>query len=121
MVLDTNSAREGIERVIGKAMGLSAEEAAWGIREVVNENMASAFRPPKGAATCRPRHWLLSVVPGRFMPTEWRANLASKSVPRAAGVFSALGFLVTPVSYEVSRTTVMRLSGATGEFGVLVS
>jgi N-methylhydantoinase A len=33
-------------------------------------------------------------------------------VPRGAGVFSALGFLVAPVAFEVSRTRPMRLASA---------
>ena len=33
-------------------------------------------------------------------------------MPRGAGVFSALGFLVAPVSFEVSRTRPMRLANA---------
>jgi N-methylhydantoinase A/oxoprolinase/acetone carboxylase beta subunit len=33
-------------------------------------------------------------------------------VPRAAGVFSALGFLASPVSFEVARTALTRLESA---------
>jgi N-methylhydantoinase A len=42
------------------------------------------------------------------------------AVPRGAGVFSALGFLVAPVAFEVSRTAPVRLAHAdAGRLGAL--
>jgi N-methylhydantoinase A len=116
MALDLASARAGIEREVAKPLGLTLEQAAWGIHEVVNETMASAIRmyvAEKGgdlaAATM--------IAFGGAGPVH-ADGLARKLgvprvlVPRGAGVFSALGFLVAPVSFEVSRTRPVRLADA---------
>ena len=44
MSLDVAAAREAIRRDVAEPLGLSVEEAAWGIHQIVNESMASAAR-----------------------------------------------------------------------------
>ena len=110
MRLDVKGARAGIDSVIGAALDLSTLEAAWAIHEVVNENMASAIRmyaAEKGVDLTR-----TAVVayggagPGHADDCARRLGCSRVIVPRGAGVFSAVGFLVAPVSYEVARTHV---------------
>jgi len=116
MALDVAAARAGIDREIAKPLGLTVEQAAWGIHEVVNENMAAAIRmyaAEKGGDLAAST----MVAFGGAGPVH-ADGLARKLgvprllVPRDAGVFSALGFLVAPVSFEVSRTRPVRLAGA---------
>jgi len=44
MTLDVEGAREAIRQHIAEPLGLSVEQAAWGIHRLVNEDMASAAR-----------------------------------------------------------------------------
>ncbi|HSD40290.1 MAG TPA: hydantoinase/oxoprolinase family protein, partial [Burkholderiales bacterium] len=44
MKLHREAAAESIERRIARPLGLSTEQAAWGIHRVANEEMANAFR-----------------------------------------------------------------------------
>lgn len=116
MALDLAAARAGIEREVAKPLGLTVEQAAWGIHEVVNENMASAIRMyvaekggELGSSTM--------IAFGGAGPVHADGLARKLGVPRVlvpagAGVFSALGFLVAPVSFEVSRTHPVRLADA---------
>jgi N-methylhydantoinase A len=114
MALDVDGARAGIERDVAKPLSLTLPEAAWGIHEVVNESMASAIRmyvAEKGGDLSRST----LVAFGGEGPVH-ADGLARKLgvprllVPRGAGLISALGFLVAPVSFEVARTHPVRLA-----------
>jgi N-methylhydantoinase A len=113
MKLDLEAARRGVEQAVANPLGMSVEQAVWGIHEVVNENMASAARihiAEKGGDFSN----TTLIAFGGAGPVH-ADGLARKLgatrmlVPRGAGVFSALGFVVAPVSFEVSRTHVVRL------------
>jgi len=114
--LDLAGARAAIEREVAKRLGLGVEDAAWGIHEVVNENMASAIRmyvAEKGGDLGS----AAMVAFGGAGPVHAdgmarKLGVRRLVVPRGAGVFSALGFLVAPVSFEVSRTRPVRLAQA---------
>ena len=114
MALDAEACEAGIMRAIGDPLGLSCLEAAWGIHDVVNENMASAIRTyvaEKGGDLGN----TTIVAMGGAGPVH-ADRLARKLgvgrviVPRGAGAYSALGFLVAPVSFEVARTQIMALA-----------
>jgi len=116
MPLDRAGARHGIESEVGKRLSLPAEEAAWGIHEVVNENMASAIRMYVAEKGGDLAHTTLIAFGGagpvHADGVARKLGVPRLLVPRGAGVFSALGFLVAPVSFEVSRTRPMRLAHA---------
>jgi N-methylhydantoinase A len=116
MTLDLAGARHGIEREVGKRLSLPVEEAAWGIHEVVNENMASAIRMYVAEKGGDLAHTTLIAFggagPGHADGVARKLGVPRLLVPRGAGVFSALGFLVAPVSFEVSRTRPVRLAQA---------
>ncbi|MDA7947756.1 MAG: hydantoinase B/oxoprolinase family protein [Hyphomicrobiaceae bacterium] len=114
MALDAGACEAGLMRAIGEPLGLSCLEAAWGIHDVVNENMASAVRTyvaEKGGDIGN----TTIVAIGGAGPVH-ADRLARKLgvgrviVPRGAGAYSALGFLVAPVSFEVARTQIMPLA-----------
>jgi N-methylhydantoinase A/oxoprolinase/acetone carboxylase beta subunit len=114
MRLDIAGAKAGIEGDVGQPLGLSVVEAAWGVHEVVNENMASAIRmhvAERGGDLSR----ITLVAFGGAGPVHaWglaqSLGIPRILVPRGAGVLSALGFLVAPVSFESSRTRPSRFS-----------
>jgi N-methylhydantoinase A len=116
MALDEAAARTAIEREVGKRLALTIEEAAWGIHEVVNENMASAIRmyvAEKGGDLANSALVAFGGAgPVHADGVARKLGVPRLLVPRGAGVFSALGFLVAPVSFEVSRTHPVRLAQA---------
>ena len=124
MALDAGACEAGLTRVIGEPLKLSCLEAAWGIHDVVNENMASAIRTyvaEKGGDLGD----TTIVAMGGAGPVH-ADRLARKLgvgrviVPRGAGAYSALGFLVAPVSFEVARTQIMALDACDADaLGIL--
>jgi N-methylhydantoinase A len=113
MALEPEPARAAVDAAVGAALGLKTLEAAFGISEVVEENMANAARvhavergKELGARTL--------IAFGGAAPIH-AARLAEKlgisrvMIPPGAGVGSALGFLMAPVAYEVARSRYVRL------------
>ena len=112
--LDRCRAEEAIAGRVGAELGLDARMAALGVSEMVDENMSGAARTHaiewgKGLAG------RTVIAFGGSAPIH-AARLADKLgldrflVPGDAGVGSAVGFLLAPISYEVVRSRHMRLS-----------
>jgi N-methylhydantoinase A len=103
-----------IDAAVGGPLGLDRMTAAFGISEVVDENMANAARVHAvengedlstftmiafgGAAPLHAGRLCQKLGIGRFL------------VPPGAGVGSAIGFLRAPFSFEATRSAYMRLS-----------
>jgi len=113
MELELGKAQKAITERICKTMGLSLPEAAWGIYEMVNENMADSARTyamEKGIDLPK----FSMVVLGGAGPVHaygiaLKLKLKKIICPLRAGVLSALGFLVAPASFELSRSYVTAL------------
>ena len=112
--LDRERASQAVDRFVGAALGLTTAAAAAGLQEMVDENMANAARA-HAAEWGKSMAGRALVAFGGSAPLH-AARLADKLgldrivVPAAAGVGSAVGFLLAPVSYEVVRSRYMRLS-----------
>jgi len=104
MALDVDAARAAIEREVASKLGLSVEEAAWGIHTIVNENMANAARVHAVERGKDPKALPLFAFGGAgpVHATGVAAALGSPVVvaPRAAGVMSAFGFLTAPLAFD---------------------
>ena len=110
---DSEAALAALSAKIGAAAGLDATHAAYGICEIVDENMANAAR-------VHAIEWGKDIAArtmiafGGAAPLH-AARLAEKLgidtviVPPDAGVGSAIGFLMAPIAYEVVRSRYMRL------------
>ena len=110
---DADAALAALSAKIGEAAGLDATHAAYGICEIVDENMANAAR-------VHAIEWGKDIAArtmiafGGAAPLH-AARLAEKLgidtviVPPDAGVGSAIGFLMAPIAYEVVRSRYMRL------------
>jgi N-methylhydantoinase A len=114
MRLDVDAARRGIEDVVGAPLGYAALDAAWAVHEVVNENMAAAMRM-YATEKAGDLDKVTLVAFGGAGPVHAdgfarKLGVRKLPVPRGAGVFSAFGFLVAPVAYEVSRTRIAPLA-----------
>ena len=105
MELDVEAAGEAIEREIGSKLGLSVDEAAWGIHTIVNENMANAARIHAVERGKDPGGLPLFAFGGAgpVHATGVASALGSPAVvaPLAAGVMSAFGFLTAPLAFDL--------------------
>ncbi|MGE0875603.1 MAG: hydantoinase/oxoprolinase family protein [Burkholderiales bacterium] len=106
--LDAQAAARAIEAGLGKALGFSAEQGAFGIAEVVEENMANAARV-HAVERGKELAGRTMIAFGGAAPLH-AARLADKLgmdrvlIPSGAGVGSAVGFLLAPVAFETVRT-----------------
>ncbi len=106
--LDTAASARAIERDIGAPLGFPPEHAAFGIVEVVEENMANAARV-HAVERGKELAGRTLIAFGGAAPLH-AARLADKLaidqvvIPTGAGVGSAVGFLLAPVAYETVRT-----------------
>lgn len=107
MTLDLPAARAAVATV-AERIGLSVEEAAWGIHKVVTESMAAAARVHLVEKGKDPRRYAMVGFGGAgpaHAPAVARAlGVAEVIVPPASGAASALGFLSAPLSFESVRT-----------------
>ena len=114
MHLDRKAARAALETQIAAPTKLTLTDAAWGIHNIVDENMANASRVLAvekgvdltdytmiafgGAGPVHAFNVCRKLGIGRFL------------VPHVAGVASALGFLVAPLSFDFIRTYILKLT-----------
>jgi N-methylhydantoinase A len=114
IALSAKASGAAIDAAVGGQLGLDRMTAAFGIAEVVDENMANAARVHAvengedlagftmiafgGAAPLHAGRLCQKLGVGRFL------------VPPGAGVGSAIGFLRAPFSFEATRSAYMRLS-----------
>jgi len=115
VTLQPDSAAQALEAEVGAALGLDGTTSAFGVCELVDENMANAAR-------VHAIEWGKDVASrtmiafGGAAPLH-AARLAEKLgierivVPVGAGVGSAIGFLRAPIAYEVVRSRYQILSG----------
>ncbi|MBC94359.1 MAG: methylhydantoinase [Rhodospirillaceae bacterium] len=108
MRLDRDAAERAIRNTLSEKTGLTPIEAAAGVHEIVNENMASAARvyvAEKGQAPSK-----LSLVafggagPVHALGLARKLGCPKVIVPPFSGVMSSLGLLAAPVAFERSRT-----------------
>lgn len=99
---------------IGDHLEMSAMEVAYGVAEVVDENMANAARV-HAVENGEDLSEYTMIAFGGAAPLH-AGRLCEKLgvdrclVPTGAGVGSAIGFLRAPFSFEANRTVFMRLS-----------
>ena len=114
IALSVEAARKALASDVGAPLGLDASGAAFGVSEVVDENMANAARVhavENGEDLAR----YAMIAFGGAAPLH-AARLCEKLgidrfiVPPRAGVGSAVGFLRAPFSFEATRSLYMRLS-----------
>jgi N-methylhydantoinase A len=111
--LDRAAAAGAMRRGIGERLQLSAELAALGVSEMVDENMANAARvhaieSGKDAGS-RTLIAFGGAAPLHAVRVAEKLGISHVLVPANAGVGSAVGFLRAPVSYELVRSHLQRL------------
>jgi N-methylhydantoinase A len=117
IALDADAAGEALGYGVGKRLGLSPTMAATGVSEMVDENMANATRM-HAIESGKDAGARVLIAFGGAAPLH-AARVAEKLgidrilIPTGAGVGSAIGFLRAPISYEIVRSHLVRLSGFT--------
>ena len=113
MTLDAARVTQAIEQHVARPLGLSAAEAAAGIHDVVNENMAAATRMHAAEKGQDPRRFTLIAFGGAGPVHAYGLarllKLRRIIYPFGAGVTSALGMLVAAPSTDLVRSYVSRL------------
>ena len=108
MSLDIEGARRQIQQKIGDPLGMSIEEAAWGIHQIANENMANAARVHSLERGKDPRRFPLFAFGGGGPVQAYRIALSLGSpqllAPLGAGVMSTVGFLSAPLAFDFVRS-----------------
>jgi N-methylhydantoinase A len=113
MRLDRGAALRAIEEKVARPLGLDTVEAAWGIHQVVNENMANAARVHAIERGKDPRAYLLFAFGGAGPVHAYRVartlGVPGFIAPLGAGATSAFGFLCAPLSFDLVRSLYGRL------------
>ena len=112
--LYTERATQALDIHIGSKLYMEAVEAAWGVAEMVDENMANAARV-HAVENGEDLSEYTMIAFGGAAPLH-AARLCEKLgirrclIPQGAGVGSAIGFLRAPFSFEANNSVFMQLS-----------
>ena len=112
--LHTSHSASALDSALGKPLGMDAQTAAFGLAEVVDENMANAARV-HAVENGEDLAGYTMIAFGGAAPLH-AGRLCEKLgvdrllVPAGAGVGSAIGFLRAPFSFEATRSLYMKLS-----------
>ncbi|MGI9521662.1 MAG: hydantoinase/oxoprolinase family protein [Hyphomicrobiaceae bacterium] len=102
-----------IERHVGETLGSDVEMAAYGISEIVDENMANAARvhAVERGVSISDRTLIAfgGAAPLHAARLAEKLDIARIIIPKGAGVGSAIGFLRAPAAYEIVRSRYVRL------------
>ncbi|HTR86108.1 MAG TPA: hydantoinase/oxoprolinase family protein [Reyranella sp.] len=111
--LSPDKAGAAVDKAVGGPLQLARLDAAFGVSEIVEENMANAARV-HAVERGKELQDRTMIAFGGAAPIH-AARLAEKLginrvlVPSGAGVGSAVGFLMAPVAYEVVRSRYVQL------------
>ena len=109
--LKSDAALTAIKVSIADSLGTDSMEAAKGIAEIVDENMAAAARShaSEWGKSLQQRTLIAfgGAAPLHAARLVEKLDLSGVLIPKDAGVGSAIGFLNAPISFEVVRSSHM--------------
>ena len=114
IVLSAELSSSAVTNAVGEALGMDATSAAFGISEVVDENMANAARV-HAVENGKTLSDFTMIAFGGAAPLHAgrlceKLGISRYLVPPGAGVGSAIGFLRAPFGFEATRSIYMRLA-----------
>lgn len=113
--LDVSAARRAIDARIAKPLGMTIEEAAWGIRTILDSRMADLLRRMTVERGYDPKTFALFANGGAGPSHAWAMaadlGLDGFIVPAAATALSALGTAVSDFQFNTERATYVRVQG----------
>jgi len=108
MTLDRAASEQVIQQNIAKPLGLDLTAGAWGIHEIINEDVARAFRIHASERGVDYRNCSMIAFGGsgpvHALRVACKLKIPRVVLPLGAGVFSAFGLLVSPLSFDVLRS-----------------
>lgn len=114
IALYPDPSRAALAAHVGDTLELDAVEAAFGVSEVVDENMANAARVHAVENGEDPTDYTMIAFGGAAPLHAGRLceklGIDRLLVPAGAGVGSAIGFLRAPFSFEATRSAYMRMA-----------
>jgi N-methylhydantoinase A len=114
MPLDVELAKEAVKTQVANPLGLSLEEAAEGILEVVNANMTRGIRRVSVERGHDLRHFCMFAFGGggplHAADLASGLNIPKILIPISPGVNSAVGLLIADFRYDYSKTFLTELS-----------
>lgn len=117
MALNAADARTAIEREVATPLGLSVDDAAFGIREIANANMARAIQMVTVERGLDPRDFTLLAFggsgPNHACDLARILSIPKVLFPAAPGVFTATGMLSGAVEHYFIRSLHARLEDLT--------
>ncbi|MGB7946401.1 MAG: hydantoinase/oxoprolinase family protein, partial [Candidatus Binatia bacterium] len=112
MTLELDRARQALAR-LAEPLRMNVEQAAWGVHQIVNENMANAARAHLGERGKDPRRMPLYAFGGAGPVHGYRVaeilRLPALISPFGAGVGSTFGLLAAPLAFDFVRSAYSRL------------
>ena len=101
--------RKAIKRSISEVLDIDVSRAAWGIHEVINEDVARAFRVHASEVGFDYRNCAMIAFggsgPAHALRVAKKLRIPKVIFPVGAGVMSAIGLLTTPISYATLRSS----------------
>ncbi|MBA3507461.1 MAG: hydantoinase/oxoprolinase family protein [Betaproteobacteria bacterium] len=119
MPLDAGASRDALQRRLAEPLGIDVVRAAWGVHEVINEDVAKAFRVHASERGVDYRRCSM-IVFGGSGPIHGSRIARKLRIPRVicpsgAGVMSAFGLLSSPVGFELVQSLRTALATITPE------
>ena len=108
MKLDKGASEIAIDKNVGLPLSLSTLRASWGIHDSASEDIARAFRIHAAERGFDYRNATMVAFGGsgplHAMGVAEKLKIPRVVFPIGAGVYSALGLLASPLSFELSRS-----------------
>lgn len=106
MALDVDAAAAAMRRRIAEPLGLTVEQAAWGVHTIVNERMAAATRAHAAERGVDLRRFAMIAFggagPAHAYALARKLGISSVICPFGAGVASAIGCLAAPPAVDLA-------------------
>ncbi len=108
MPLDVDKATAAIKTHVADPLGFTVAEAAAGMYQVINVNMAAAVREVSVKQGADPRDFPLVVAggagPNHACMIAWELEIPLLLVPRESSIFCAAGMLMSDLEHDFVRT-----------------
>ena len=112
-VLEPGAAAAAVREHVASPLDIDLVAAAWGIHEIVNENMAAAMRTHFVERNRDPRRYTLvafgGAAPAHACALARKTSIGEVVVPFGAGATSAFGLLMAPSAVHLVHTSASEL------------